>query len=372
MLPSRGIARLSPGLGLKSNVCCTLQPIRIKCSDLTRRIQILARVSVRSTSPHATSSARQFGTSLRSNGTILARARTAPLHPSSIVCAGILTSQSTLFSPARRRFASTDSTAPTAANGVPPAATDSEFSLNTNSFPELDDAALLDFPQQVGYLAQLGIDYGWGPTSILQWGLEHLHFTMGLPWWGSIVGLTIVTRLVLLWPVVKANEMSVRVREARKDPLYKATADKMLNSYSSGKPLSAIELQETRMQIAVLNQRMGIKSWMMFLPFIQIPFAFGGFRLMRAMAALPVPGLDTGGLLWISDLTVADPYFLMPLIATATMGASFKVSVFLFQHYLTRIPNCYRVRPPYFHYLLILPHTAGTSYDAKYRHAPMD
>ena len=37
------------------------------------------------------------------------------------------------------------------------------------------------------------------------------------------------------------------------------------------------------------------------------------------MAYLPVPSLQTGGALWFPDLTMADPFYLLPIAVTGTM-----------------------------------------------------
>lgn len=33
-------------------------------------------------------------------------------------------------------------------------------------------------PEQIGYLKDLGLDYGWGPTSFVQWLIENIHVYM--------------------------------------------------------------------------------------------------------------------------------------------------------------------------------------------------
>lgn len=69
----------------------------------------------------------------------------------------------------------------------------------------------------------------------------------------------------------------------------------------------------------------GVKLWKMAVPMIQIPLGYGTFRLMRGMAALPVPGLEDGGFLWIKDLTLADPLFLLPILTSGAFYYTFKV-----------------------------------------------
>ena len=49
------------------------------------------------------------------------------------------------------------------------------------------------------------------------------------------------------------------------------------------------------------------------MPALQMFAGYGTFVLLRGMAKLPVPGLETGGLLWFHNLALPDPYFLLPL-----------------------------------------------------------
>ncbi|KAL8681358.1 MAG: hypothetical protein Q9186_002501 [Xanthomendoza sp. 1 TL-2023] len=62
-----------------------------------------------------------------------------------------------------------------------------------------------------------------------------------------------------------------------------------------------------------LYKAAGIQIWKSALPLLNVPLGYGFFRLSREMAALPVPGLESGGLLWFTDLTLSDPTFLLPL-----------------------------------------------------------
>ncbi len=75
----------------------------------------------------------------------------------------------------------------------------------------------------------------------------------------------------------------------------------------------------------VLYKSAGIAWWKSLAPFLQLPIGFGTFRLMRGMAWLPVPGFDTGGLLWMPDLTQSDPYFILPMATAAAYYFTFKV-----------------------------------------------
>ena len=62
----------------------------------------------------------------------------------------------------------------------------------------IDTPDISAIPDTIGYLKALGLDYERGPTSMLQWTVEHFHVGLGLPWLGAIAATSIVLRLVLL------------------------------------------------------------------------------------------------------------------------------------------------------------------------------
>ena len=51
----------------------------------------------------------------------------------------------------------------------------------------------------------------------------------------------------------------------------------------------------------------------------QTPVFISFFIALRKMSYHPVPSMQTGGLFWFTDLTAADPYFILPLAVTGTM-----------------------------------------------------
>lgn len=296
--------------------------------------QILPRASVRSiprqTTPTFTStsrasiaSTRQFGTTLRSSGRCFARGSPVGfLSGSRIGAAGILSSHAILSS-STRRFASTDSTDSASAEASTPS---SEFSSDFSSWTDLDSSSLLDLTEKVGFLSNLGLDYGIGPTSVLKYVLEHLHFTAGLPWWASVIGLAAVVRVALFYPTLRGQQVSARSQEMRKDPVYVQTQQQLMALVLGGnaKPEQIMEL---RMQQKLLQERAGVTNWQMFLPMaLQFPIIIGAIRLTRSMAALPVPGLESAGTLWFTDLTMPDPLYVLPLVSMVLMYFTFQVS----------------------------------------------
>jgi len=51
----------------------------------------------------------------------------------------------------------------------------------------------------------------------------------------------------------------------------------------------------------------------------QAPLFISFFMGLRGMTNVPVDSMRTGGLFWFTDLTVVDPYYLLPVITSTTM-----------------------------------------------------
>lgn len=150
--------------------------------------------------------------------------------------------------------------------------------------------------------------------------LEHVHIYANTPWWASI-GLTLVlVRLAMLKIYIDAADTTAKNQliEQYNKPIMDRLKAAQLNR---DMPAVSAAMGEIRQ----LRASAGVKYYKLFLPFISIPIGFSTFRLVRGMSYLPVPGLDTGGLLWMKDLTLSDPYFVLPCATAAAYYFSFKV-----------------------------------------------
>lgn len=61
---------------------------------------------------------------------------------------------------------------------------------------------------------------------------------------------------------------------------------------------------------------------------IQAPFFFALYSGAQRIAFLPVPSLREGGLLWFTDLTLPDPYYILPTLAVAGINITMRVRLF--------------------------------------------
>jgi YidC/Oxa1 family membrane protein insertase len=175
----------------------------------------------------------------------------------------------------------------------------------------MSDPSLLDdistIPEKMGYLKEIGLDFGWGPSSLIETFLEAFHIYGGLPWWGSAVATAVLIRVAMVPIMYKGNQMTIRMKEAKDvtEPL----RQRMLEAFRTD-PSQAMVLKG---ELDAVKRTYGIQAKWMFLPLLQIPLGIGGFRVMRAMADLPVPSLESESVLWLYDVTMADPYYVLPV-----------------------------------------------------------
>lgn len=198
-----------------------------------------------------------------------------------------------------------------------PEATDS------GALPEASDLADIDItalPEKLGFLKELGLDFGWGPTSLVQFVVEHIHIWGDLPWWASIVGAGLLIRLALLKPMIDASDNAARMQNSK--PITDPVRAEMMRTMREG---NQIEGQLAKAKLTQLHKEAGIKTSRSFWPMLQIPLGYGIYRLVTAMAALPVPGMTNESVLWLNDMSVADPTYFLPLITSGLMYLTFKV-----------------------------------------------
>ncbi|KAH8805758.1 mitochondrial export translocase-like protein Oxa1 [Xylogone sp. PMI_703] len=185
-------------------------------------------------------------------------------------------------------------------------------SSSLDQIAEFSSDALHNIPEHIGYLKSLGLDYGWGPTSVMEWILEHVHVYAGTPWWASIALTAVLVRIVMIKPYIDAAANSAKLATIK--PILDPIRNEMMQARVAG---DTTRMMSLRQDISRINRRAGIQTWKSFVPLVQVFVGYGTFILLRGMSKLPVPGLETGGALWFYNLTYPDPYMIIP---AATAG----------------------------------------------------
>lgn len=167
----------------------------------------------------------------------------------------------------------------------------------------------------MGFLLQdYAIDFGWGTSNLLKTLFEAVHVYSGLPFWGSILITGCIIRLVMVPATSSSVENATRLRSVM--PVTRPLMEQ-LKVATQARDHAA--MQRIRMQMKQVYQDVDIKMWRFALPLIQLPLGFGCWRTFWAMAHAPVVGLDTGGIAWFTNLTIADPFYILP-VATAVIS----------------------------------------------------
>lgn len=178
-------------------------------------------------------------------------------------------------------------------------------------------------PEKIGYLHTLGIEFGYGTTSMIQWMLEHVHVYSGLPWAGSILATTLVIRALIWKPVMMGQEATTRMSIMKqKEPRYEKCLEAQKQAMTTRDQIGA---QAARRAMAEIEQKYGVNKFLPFINFLQLPIGFGMYRVLRAMADLPVPSLEAGGYLWFTDLSIPDPTYILPIVGPLSMFVTMRV-----------------------------------------------
>jgi YidC/Oxa1 family membrane protein insertase len=183
---------------------------------------------------------------------------------------------------------------------------------------EFDPTALID---HAGQLKELGLDYGWGMTTLFEKTMEQIYLNTGYGWAGSIIIAGVAVRCVTFFFQALSSDKMANLAALK--PVTQPIQEKLEEAIARGDKNQEQMLKMKQAQI--MAPHMGGMFSMGGFMVIQGWIGFCAFRLLRAMGELPVPGMTQDGLLWFTDLTVRDPYFILPAATTGIFYAIFKV-----------------------------------------------
>ncbi|XP_028649464.2 mitochondrial inner membrane protein OXA1L [Erpetoichthys calabaricus] len=165
-------------------------------------------------------------------------------------------------------------------------------------------------------LVELGLG-AYTPVGLIQNLLEFLHVGVGLPWWGAIVFGTVTARCLIFPLIVKGQREAIKLNNHL--PEMTKIGDRMNEAKRSG---NKFEFSKAYSDMMMYQKKHNVNPLRGFLvPLVQAPVFISFFVALRKMAYLPVPSMQTGGTLWFTDLTMADPYYILPMAVTGTMFA---------------------------------------------------
>eukprot|EP00743_Colponemidia_sp_Colp-15_P001203 GILK01001322.1.p1 GENE.GILK01001322.1~~GILK01001322.1.p1 ORF type:complete len:424 (-),score=42.10 GILK01001322.1:58-1284(-) len=166
------------------------------------------------------------------------------------------------------------------------------------------------------------------PVALVCDFLTYLHTVGGLPWWASIAACTLLIRICTL-PVAVASIRNAR-RMANFQPELQKLRDKltkvMADSAQNRTPIQA--QMDFQRETQELMAKHNVSPWKSFgTALTQIPIFMSFFFGIKSMCAHKelYPGIDSGGIIpWVTDLSQADPYYVLPILSASAMLFNFE------------------------------------------------
>ncbi|XP_070070743.1 mitochondrial inner membrane protein OXA1L [Drosophila takahashii] len=188
--------------------------------------------------------------------------------------------------------------------------------------PPVDSLSVMDVVNLAGEpsFASIGLG-GWSPVGLVQNCMEFIHCTWEIPWWGAIAMGTLAVRTIIFPLVILAQRNSAKMNNNM--PQMQMLQLKMTEARQSG---NAIESARYAQEMMLFMREKGVNPLKnMVVPLAQAPLFISFFMGLRQMANAPVESMRDGGLFWFTDLTMADPFYLLPMITSATLYLTIEI-----------------------------------------------
>ncbi|KAJ2617637.1 hypothetical protein GGH99_000111 [Coemansia sp. RSA 1285] len=176
---------------------------------------------------------------------------------------------------------------------------------------ELSDLSMVgELTMKIGDLANHGLTTIL-PTRMFEYLLEYAHVLTGLPWWATIIAVTVAMRGALLPLMISCQREQVRVNNVK--PELDALREKAKFAQQRGNTMDSMQSSQLMMNF---YKKRGIKPFRAaFGNLTLLPIMIFMFMALRDLTHIPVTYLNTGGALWFTDLSTYDPYFILPAIS---------------------------------------------------------
>lgn len=146
------------------------------------------------------------------------------------------------------------------------------------------------------------------PKFLAMQGIDYIHTFADLPYWESILVVTVALRIILLPIAVKTVQNAARMTAMRPD------MQKIQNTMTTDPNINDLRVkqkyQQEMLALFVKYKVNPLRSMMM--PFFQLPIFISFFMALRDMGTY-FPGYNTGGDFWFPDLSAADPLIILPV-----------------------------------------------------------
>ena len=149
-------------------------------------------------------------------------------------------------------------------------------------------------------------------TNLLGSGLEFF-YAQGAPWWLSIAILTVIVRSIL-FPLTVRQVKSMRAMQDLKPDM-----DRLRAKYKDNK-------QKQQEELMKLYQERKVNPFGSCLPLlIQMPIFIAMYVVVNSFGETH-ESFSSGGMLWFQNLSVQDPFYILPVVSAVTMLAASEIT----------------------------------------------
>jgi YidC/Oxa1 family membrane protein insertase len=139
---------------------------------------------------------------------------------------------------------------------------------------------------------------------------------MNVPWWTAIASTALIARIAM----VKLSVNMIKFSSAKAAHMLEERT--MTNKMMQAK--SAEEGDRAKKDLTEYQKKHGIETWRIMYAFMQFPVFLTFLYTLRSMSQT-VPSFAEGGLAWFTDLSVADPTLILPVISAVLQLLVFEI-----------------------------------------------
>ncbi|KAF9103455.1 Mitochondrial inner membrane protein oxa1l [Mortierella sp. GBA35] len=239
--------------------------------------------------------------------------KAAFIDPTAITAAASTTNNT----PEEAASTSADSVFPTAAEVIENVTEEAIATTTATTTSAISEVAA----QNAETISQVAMKYGdlkamglvhMTPVGGLETILEAVHISTGLPWWATIAATTVMIRTALVPFIVKLQGNTARLHNVK--PQLERLTENMKLAKETNDTAALARFSAQTQELFAKNDCNPLKS--LVLPLLQAPVMISFYLALRDMANLPVPQFREGGIGWFTDLTIADPTYVLPVASS--------------------------------------------------------
>lgn len=154
--------------------------------------------------------------------------------------------------------------------------------------------------------------------------MYYMDFLVGhMPWWAAIAATTLTCKIIFFPLAIKQQIVTIKMNNLA--PETQQLQVKINEAQISG---DAYQVALNKTKLKLLHTEHGLSVMQRLWPgLVQAPMFMSVFFLLRNLTGVPVESLQTGGISWFQNLTLPDPYMILPVITCLTMLGTIELSI---------------------------------------------